>query len=274
MKIITVIFILILSYSAFGQTKSQVQKQEPGLVNGSNSNNESLNKSKFNFSPDLEIIPVDYKGNSIIELSKAANELKTFVEDKDPPAKDEFETTAEYEKRLLEIQKQKSSREPDHEKKFVLVLNSQIAIYDADTQELNTRTSLIQTDTRISTLIETQTKTSSYMASNAFGVVTKVNKFVTTNYGIKFINRGLPDPLIATNFKVNIPQAKLLKENLRTLFYFELFSPYLTTEMSDTKPTLNAPSEIINVSTYYSAWLLEVWLIDGSSGKVLLKEKF
>jgi hypothetical protein len=137
MKTLLPILILILSLSVFGQTT-------------------------FQFQNNLDVLPVNYQGNTVIEIATAVSQLQES-EKAELPKKDEFETSAEYTKRLEDYKsKQDLTVTPN---KFVLVLNYQLAEYDADKQILSVRTVFTHLDSGTVTLVKSSSETSSYTAN-------------------------------------------------------------------------------------------------------------
>jgi hypothetical protein len=241
MKILLVTFLLIFSLSGYSQ-------------------------KGFEFRSDLKTLPANHKGDYLEVISVAAMTLLTERNSPAPP-KDEFETTADYQKRL---EKLKSEAKPTRTK-FALVLTEQISQYDADRQVLNVRTVFNKRDGFTTTLLKTDNRTSYYDATNAFGAVFRVSKISTQNYWLD-LKSNLADEPINTDIKVDIPTARSLKDNLRTLIYFELNEPYVKRDFVETAPTFSSPTETSSLTIRYFALPLEIWLFNQQTGEIYLKK--
>jgi hypothetical protein len=89
---------------------------------------------------------------------------------------------------------------------------------------------------------------------------------------MKFISTNFFEP-VAAQVKMDIPAAKSVKPNLRTLVYFELVAPYTESEVTRKEPTFSSPLEANNVTVKYLAKPIEIWFFDQITGKVFFKKK-
>lgn len=266
--------VLILSVSIFGQVKKRPPLQpKPNMPEVTK---KTPVKPPFVFNENLEVLPIDYKGNTLMEIANAVSQKQESQKTQSSPsAKDEFETSAQYAKRLDEYKKNQESLQlaKTTTDKYVLVLNYQLSDYDADNQILNIRTVFTYVGNKALVNLKSDTETNSYTASNAYGATVNVNKTNISNYGIEFSGGYFADPIATAQIKLDIPTAKSLKPNLRTLIIFELIEPYSKSEITRKNPTLYSPSETINSSIVFTAKPIEIWFLDQSNGKVIAKKK-
>lgn len=266
------LLILIFSVLISGQVKKrplQPKPKTPTIVP------ETPSKPPFVFSENLEVLPTDYQGNTLIEIANAANRKRESQEIRvSPPTKDEFETSEQYARRLNEYRKTQQSLQSAKPfvDKYVLVLNYQFSDYDADNEILNIRTAFTYVDNKSSANLKSTTEMSSYTASNNYGATVTVTKTNMFSYGIEFGGYSA-DPLATAQIKLDIPTAKSVKPNLRTLIIFELIPPFSKSESTEKTPTLYSPLETINSSIKFIAKPIEIWFFDKSTGKVLAKKK-
>jgi hypothetical protein len=183
------------------------------------------------------------------------------------PPKDEFETTADYEKR---IEKLRAEAKPTRTK-FTLVFNEQLSQYDADNQTLNIMTLFNKRSGFSTALIKSDTQTSSYDATNAFGAVRKVTKISTQSYWLD-LKSNLADEPVIVDLKLDIPTAKSLKESLRTLIYFELSEPYVERDLTQKTPTFNSPTDTVSLTIRYITSPIELWLFNQKTGEIYFKK--
>src|SRR4051794_37756751 len=111
MKKLLPLFILIFAFGVSGQTKKPIVKSPPtGMPVKSK-------RAPFVFNESVEALPTDFKGDSYLDLLETVNQLKTKD---DVPVKNEFETTADYEKRVAEL------KQATIKNKFVSIINYQL----------------------------------------------------------------------------------------------------------------------------------------------------
>ncbi len=245
MKQLLPLLILIFSLSGYGQTP-------------------------FRFQSTLDTLPANYQGNSVIDIAKAISRLQG----NDPQKlteKGEFETSIDYAKRLEEYKKKLPVETVSN--RFVLVKNYQLAEYDADSQILNVRTAFTHVEDGAVVLIDSDSQRGSYAATNAYGAIITVTTTSNSSYWIKFVPTSFPEPVVS-QIKLDIPSAKSIKPNLRTLVYFELVLPYLESDITSEKATFSSPRESKNTTFRYLAKPLEIWFFDQVTGKVYFKKKF
>lgn len=265
----TIFIILVFAVCTSGQVKKlptkTTQKPKPITIKA------TISEPIFKFDETLNTLPVNYLGDKKQQVINAISQLRKTEESKDfQLRKDEFETTAQYKKRIEELKK--NSGDVSHTKRFVFVLNYQFSDYDADNQILNITTAFTQINGKISAALGSETITDSYVGSNAFGATANVSKTITSYYGIEFQGGNATEPLVTAQLKMDIPTAQATKPNIRTLVYFELIPPYINSAQTKKDPTLYSPSDSTNNSNIFTGKLLQVWFIDQTTGKVLYKK--
>ncbi|HQU85816.1 MAG TPA: hypothetical protein PKY59_21950 [Pyrinomonadaceae bacterium] len=218
----------------------------------------------FVFNDNLEQLPIGFKGQSVPEIYKIIGLLQNISSE---PTKDEFETTADFEKRLAEFKK--NQKEPD--KKIVVALNYQLSNYDADKSLLHTKTAFTHLENKIGVVLDSKTTTTKYDASNAFGATTTVTKTSSSIYNLEMTGTS-DNPVFEHSFNLDIPNARRIKDSIITLIVFELESPYISAESSSTKATYFSPFESFTMKTSFLGKILQIWFFDSETGKVLAKK--
>jgi hypothetical protein len=124
--------------------------------------------------------------------------------------------------------------------------------------------------------------TTTYIGSNAYGAKVVVKKqrsslyyLLLENYA-DFVNdpglsrRGYSvDKSISTKIKVDVVNAKRLKDSLRLLVVAKLIEPYIDEGFLTTKPTINDPTELFAVFEYLQVEASELLVYDITTGQVL-----
>ena len=88
---------------------------------------------------------------------------------------------------------------------------------------------------------------------------------------VRSLDDSLRDGTIVAETLATKEQADQLKQNVRLLVLCHLAEPYATWETIDVKGTPEKPGEYLAEHKYLHARLLELWLYDAYSGKVLRK---
>lgn len=228
-----------------------------------------LSQTPFVFQSSLESLPANFSGDSLISVAQSANALREKTSIK-LPQKDEFETTDQFAKRLEEFKKRQAAGIVSD--RLVLVFNSQLAVYDADSQTLDLRTTFTHLDESSIAFIKSDTTASSYIATNAFGARVNVTRTINSSYWIRLLGESFREPVVA-QIKLDIPSAKAIKPNLRTIVYLKLVEPYSDVQRTSTSATFTSPSEIISSKVWYFAKPLEIWFFDQVTGKIISKKK-
>jgi hypothetical protein len=121
-----------------------------------------------------------------------------------------------------------------------------------------------------------------YKGSNAYGASTRVEKKVSTIYGVAFdINygdwthysrrfSGTGDG-IEVSFEVDPREAKELKPRLRAMVICKLRTEPLLTSYVHQNPTIQSPYDFATTFRFLHVTPLEVWVFDDLTGKVLVK---
>jgi len=124
--------------------------------------------------------------------------------------------------------------------------------------------------------------TTTYVGSNAYGAKVIVKKERSSLYYLLLENyadfendpglsrRGYSvDKSISTKIKVDVVNAKHLKDSLRLLVVGKLIEPYIEEGFLTTKPTINDPTELFAVFEYLQVEASELLVYDITTGQVL-----
>jgi TonB family protein len=239
---------------------------------------------------DSNNLPVNFKPND------SATVIIALEKSKGNSQKGEFETTEQYNNRIKNQVKLEGNKTVD-DFFYFLYPASKLSKYDADTQEFTIEIpteSYVKLDNskfyptvkekyfsvELKEPIVRNDGTSS--ATNAYGAritVTKSSIFkqrlVFTN--LKTVEGGevtlLGDPKLVAKFSLSLAKAKDAKQNLALLYITKLVTPYFETKADLQEATLTKPTEILKTSYYLVGSVIEIWVIDTSSGAVLSKLK-
>jgi len=261
------------------------------------------NSPIVSFEIKTEKLPPNFKGTDIVKLF-------SIFEKKAPLIKEEFETTADYEKKIM-------AAVTDDVYAFKLdptvggMHGLTIHPYNADTQKLQIdvkTTSLSKytfEDYRASVIIKDIAGVSgSHVGYNAFGAKVLVKTYFHTQYGIVLVNQkdfgtssyddnryNIRTPLESDrtiNLEIEVPsdKAKTLKNNIGVLL---LCKPRLY--KSNAKMKLNPGNDLILKDTYYSGAtidsptsllydryfinveVLAIWVYEINTGSIILKKE-
>lgn len=259
----------------------------------------AVTSSIISFDVGAEKLPPNYKGADVARLY-------ALLTKKAPKGKSEFETTAEYEKRIAEIA---------FDDIYALKIESAydfrgltIHPYDADLQKIQI---ILETeplsdysslDYRSSLLIKGADRaSSSYVGSNAYGAKLEVKDFTATHYGIALVNQvdfgdigykhssnKILESVRELKVEIHVPpdKAKVLKESVGVLILckpalYRANSKIIPTRENDltfeqfnsSKATIDKPESHFFQRKYINVEVLGVWVYDIRTGEVLSKQK-
>jgi len=307
-----IILIFIVTFTGYGYSWAEEKKTNKSPQN-TTIKNKGLNNKKIEsqydirpFNLTVEKLPPNYKGH---DIKKLYHEL----EKKKIPDKDEFETQEAYTKRTQSL----FSAVPKDFYAFKVVEFAYFN-YDAESQMIEIQVPTDYSDIQRKVLekgihdsieggydlrqMEQMKKgymkrknlilirrvdegKSTYIASNSFGVKTKVTQHRQTLYDLELDNRenfwkGLRNKIGERVIKINMPphEAKNLKENFGLLLICRLShltDPYrnISNDLSHLEPTLDEPEEYYSSMNFVSVELLEIWVYHIKSGKIFVQEK-
>jgi hypothetical protein len=258
MKTLSIVFILIFSLSAFGQS----------------------------FSSDWQKVPVGFQGDDFEQIYKIVSRSPNLKD------KSEFETTADYQRRITDLSK---IALPNKSADSVLVFAYRptrieysrffTAKYDADTQNLQisiTAESVryLSKSERVE-FVEIMTgpakdaqlkSLGTYEGSNAYGTTRTIEKSLMSYHSVGVSNFK---SLQRLNFALSVPpsKAKEIKENLAILYVGKLVTPFFALDASSLKPTINRPRDVLIGNHILTMNLSEIWLYNGATGEIISKFK-
>lgn len=247
-----------------------------------------------NTTTDFDTAPFDAKATKLPPHYIGHDPSKVFdvlMEREVQSRKGEFETTADYRKRVSELALSPigvgAMTEASTFAFPVMILHTE---YDADAQILAVYVGVDRTISFSSSLRKRDNiqavqstgkafRKSSYAGQNAFGAQTDV---VTTGGSYHFLLFPKSERFRTEGefwwakdfvFRLHAPasQAKELKERLQVIAVCRLQSPFTEIESETNKPTLQNPVEETNYRSYLSVSVSEFWLYDPETGKVLEK---
>lgn len=256
--------------------------------------------SGVHFDITADKLPPNYKGTDIVRLY-------SLLAKKAPLKKEEFETTAEYEKKI-------NAGISDDIYAFKIdegtgLHGLELSPYDADSQkfQISLETEWLSQytfeDYRASIIVKSLSKgTDSYIGSNAFGAKRLVTNFKAIQYGLALVNQqnfgsssyddnkyNTETPLTSirkVSLEIQIPpdKARALKSNIRVLL---LCKPalYKSDEKSSLKrgndlifenydsseATIDSPTSHFYERKYINVEILAIWIYDIRTGEVLSK---
>lgn len=251
------------------------------------------------FDINVEKLPPNFAGTDIVKLF-------SMLSKKAPLKKEEFETTADYEKKITAAVTDDvyAFKLPDD--KFFYGLN--ICPYNADTQKLPIQIKTTRHSefvNRSSIIIKSIDKKSSYVGSNAFGAKTKVLNYSGEKYGIVLVNQeefGIMDDKTAASLSIETgnrtidieiemtpDKAKKLKDNIGAILLckarlFKLNEKekkwYIIFEGNDLifkdfiakEATFDHPSSFSYERYFINVEALSIWVYDIKNGEIILKK--
>lgn len=252
------------------------------------------------FDSTVDKLPPNYKGTDIIKL------YSSLVK-KAPLKKEEFETTADYEKKI-------AAAVPADIYAFKIDEGSglrglRIKPYNADSQQfqITLETEWLSKHTiedyRASFIVKTIDKGSrSYIGANAFGATREVTDFSANQYGIVLVNQqdfgsssyddnkyNIKTPLTSVrtvNISISVPsdRARMLKDNIGVLLLCKpaLYSSnervslkrgndLLFEKFDSSQATIDSPTSHLYERKYINVEVLAIWIYDIRTGEVLSK---
>jgi len=230
------------------------------------------NFSTAAFDPTVESLPARFPGHSCRAIAKA---LKASN-----PAKGEFETSDAYSKRLEGIKTTAlfGGVAANDIFSFVRPVLSQDIKYEADSQTMYVYYLLpINLASRRSAadLVDVSLpKRTTYTGENAYGKKVSVEKAVYDVCALSLKNIEYEPRRTSANdgFKISPEEARLTKENLALLYVGKLAEPYYVQYGNISKPTIDAPTDVLWNGDSVVIEVLSVWAIDKSTGRVLKKD--
>jgi hypothetical protein len=173
-------------------------------------------------------------------------------------AKDQFETEADYERRVAEAKS--SVKVAGHDLSHVFAFELKPG-YDIDR-----RAYVVNRDTRPQ-VIE-QRVMGSYRATNGYGAQVEVTQKEVVDYTVRPTN-----PRTVT-FQMGPDEARNRDQHLRVWFFVRFFPPYLEKYKGVQEASFRNPVEETSYSYYVQVENVEAWLVDVSLGKVIARYKF
>lgn len=243
----------------------------------------------ISFNINSNQLPANYKGSDIVRLYKSyLNKISL--------TKDEYETSAQYEKRISDVV-------TDEIYAFKLDLRSMLLTeaYNADEQKMDITfiaESVDKSNMRAAFIIKEIDKGSdSYIGTNAFGAIQKVTQYRGLQYGIALVDkigRGresfLSDHAFKkTTFEFNIlpEKAKMLKNNIGVLLvcvpslYKSSINRDLRFKGNDlifttsyySEATFDNPTSLSYDRKFVNAEVLAVWVYNIKTGEIVFKKQ-
>lgn len=305
-KKILLLAIIVFFTLSYGNTTIAKEKKAISKNKSAVSSKEKINNSPVTpFDMQTEKLPPNFKGTDIVKLY-------TIFAKKAPLEKAEFETTADYEKKI-------KAAVTDDVYAFKLkpeiggIYGLTIQPYDADTQKLQINLETISLSTiqgyRASMIIKDIARGSrSYIGSNAFGAKVLVTSYRATQYGIVLVNQKdfgpshyddnqdkikteytrLMESVRTINLEIKMPpeKAKTLKNNVGVLIVCKpaLYKSNAKMELHgvnnlifedtyDTRATINNPTSLSYDRKFINVEVLAIWVYKINSGSILLKKQ-
>jgi TonB family protein len=258
--------VLLLVFSAFGQT----------------------------FSPNWEKVPPSFNGNDFETIYDSLLLSRKFFQ------KNEFETTAKFNERVNNPVNIKLGGNLTAANTLVFVYkpfgnfvsDGLSAEYNADKEILSVKilTNSFDgqagntTDNRFLAYFGTAVKPSilksdgSYIGENSFGVKRNIQKFSGNSFSLVVANISdffkanyNSTPSLETELNLPPAQARLVKNNLAVAYFMQLTSPYYGIDITESKPTIDVPKDIKIYHEFLFGNVSEIWLFDAVSGIVYSK---
>lgn len=283
--VMLILFIAITPTMAASKS-SKLRNSKPVNTEKSNKGTEIKNNeydlSEFKLS--YEKLPKSYNGHDPYEfyyaLSSRQNALK----------KGDYETTAEYNSRIIDLNNKPILAGYRNDTKFAFVVKPDKNIYSADTKKLtlgkmgyNVNINNRQSSDIAGVLIKNLAfEKSHYLGTNAYGVSIDVEKVDRQDLVLALKNPAGSKmklvPFWIDNFKYEIPQvppekARAVRDNMRLVYIFTLAEPYFNEDASHTKPTYDKPEDSTRIFYNIHATVTEVWVFDYVTGEILLRVK-
>lgn len=232
---------------------------------------------------DWTKVPVNFYGNDFkkILLAFALRRLAGLT------TKDEFETTAAFEKRIREAETKPLFGSLTPRSRMAFIANEIDSKYDADTQILSVQIELsplpyfegkLQTAsfTGVKVLKPSVEDLGIYKGQNAFGVTREVTKAKLNKYLFAFANDRefkAIENFLSGRFELPLPleQAREAKANLRILFIVSLSKPFMGSYIDSRHPKIDSPYDVETFTTFLTGRLEEIWFFNRKTGEVYKK---
>ncbi len=201
--------------------------------------------------------------------------------------KDQFETTPQYRERIQRLAAAPILGQLNRTSIYAFAVKTIVEGYDADGESLTVKVS-IQTDMLPASAFHngymaiysrgSNITKSSYVGTNAFGVTVPVEVIANQYYYIAF--RSSVGLEIQGNgvwrdylFRLHMPisEARDAKDKLAAVAVCRLVPPFTDSYTGEQKPTISNPKQETSYYKYISVDLLDVWLYDITTGKILQK---
>jgi hypothetical protein len=229
------------------------------------------------FDSRVEKLPTNYKGHNLKLLWEVLSKIKTHL------IKSEFETTDNYNGRVAKIKTATLAGRLPLDSIFCFVLDPKDykSLYSADHKKFTlTIGGLFPLTTPTFTGYDIDFQSDKYQGTNAFGVskiVTRFNqesvKLEVTNPEAFFKKSIWYEPLEIIFPNIESDVAPSLKEYLKVLVVFSVPDIQMHDYYSESKPTINDPTEYNSVEHYIKVRLKEIWVFDITSGNIWKKLK-
>lgn len=269
---ILITLVLILGFSAFGQT----------------------------FSSDWQKVPSTFKGNDFEAIYNSLISSQKFFE------KDEFETTAKFKERITNPENVKFAGNLTAADTLVFVyepspndygfINGLLVEYDADKEVLNATINTNRVSAYIdvattnikkldfsATTVKSQTMKSEgiYVGENTFGVKRNIEKFRGNTFSLAIANikdfneADVSKSLTSLRIQLKLApaEARLVKNNLSVVFITILINPYYGISSTEIKPTVDNPKDIKAYDKFLIGNVSEIWLFNRADGTIYSKIK-
>ncbi len=244
-------------------------------------------------SPSATTVPATFKGSDAkaIAASLLVGPLRK--------PKDEFESTAAYEKRITNAEAVTLPDGSSASAQLVFKLtdlqggsDGSGAYYDADMETLTLKLDVTAVS-NYSDTIKAGARTvllatpdfqdlGTYVGQNAFGVKREISRSKLTNYRL-VINNELAFPQsekmgygytpIHVSIKLPVVTARQAKDAFGILYFVKLARPYLSVSFFDKKPEIDSPSEVKSTTYFIYADVLEIWMFNSVTGQIYKKIK-
>ena len=219
----------------------------------------------------------NYKGHDCLKIASSLKSRKL--------KKDEYETTEEFNRRIIENLTTPLYGSLRGNDVLALVRKSRLEPtlkYDADTHKLtinvNVSGQLIfigRNSYSSDTLELSHGKESSYLGTNAFGATVRVKKIESKACSVAFSQPkfDIRNPLLIEIPNIKPEEARYLKGNIDIIYIGNLEEPYIGDIFKHLAATIDSPTEITTTGDAIIIKIEEIWLINKITGDVLIKKK-
>lgn len=221
-------------------------------------------------------LPANYLGHSCRAVVKSLAALAT--------TKGEFETTSAYTSRVSNLSSTNVVGDTKAGDYFAFVQDEPVASakYDADSGFMHYTAYLLPKQIMAgskpvdSVITEvTETSTSKYAASNAYGKGAEVTKKMLSACGLAFQNYSAVNgkflKKVETTLAINPEAAKVAKDELAFMYVGVLAPPYLAEYRDHVEPTISSPIEAVWAGDLISMKLMQIWVFSKRTGQVYKK---